>query len=133
MTETPKEAARRLSAPILAKGYKPEGLYKYADREGKNPFWRMRAKHPETGDKWIRPMHFNGSGFELGEPKFPNGKPLYALDRIVSNADAAVWVVEGEQKADALNKLGLVATTSGGGTKAVSPYSPPLLPPPPRP
>lgn len=29
-----------------------------------------------------------------------------------------VWVVEGEPKADALNKRGLVATTSGGATSA---------------
>ena len=49
----------------------------------------------ETGEKWIRPMKLNGAGFELGEPKFENGKPLYVLHRIASNPDAAVWVVEG--------------------------------------
>ncbi len=118
MTERLREAARRLAGPILAKGYKPQGLYRYTNSRGKPVFWRIRAKHPETGEKWIRPMKLNGRGFELGEPHSPDGKPLYALVRIVRNPDAEVWIVEGEPKADALNKLGLVATTSGGATSA---------------
>ncbi|MBK8065266.1 MAG: AAA family ATPase [Betaproteobacteria bacterium] len=63
-------------------------------------------------------MHVNGRGFEIGEPKCPDGKPLYGLHRIVSNPDAVIWITEGEQKADALNKLRLVATTTGGATSA---------------
>jgi hypothetical protein len=119
MNETPAQAARRLASPILKKGHKPEALHEYTDAEGKTIYWRIRAKNPETGEKWIRPMHLNGNGFELGEPLFANGKkPLYALHRIASVPNAAVWIVEGEQKADALNKLGLVATTSGGATSA---------------
>lgn len=118
MTETPREAARQLSRPWLDRGFKPVALHTYTDTEGNPLYWRIRAKHPNTGDKWIRPMKLNGQSYELAEPKFTDGKPLYALHRIASNADAAVWVVEGEQKADALNKLGLVATTSGGATSA---------------
>lgn len=118
MTETLKEAARRFSAPMLAKGLKPAGLHTYTDTEGRTIYWRIRLKHPETGEKWIRPVNLNGEGYELAEPKFTNGKPLYGLHRIASNPDAAVWIVEGEQKADALNKLGLVATTTGGATSA---------------
>lgn len=118
MIETPKEAARRLSAHIIAKGFKPVALHTYTDTQGEPLYYRIRVKHPETGEKWIRPIKLNGAGFELGEPKFKNGKPLYALHRIVSNPDAAVWIVEGEGKADALNKLGLVASTSGGTTSA---------------
>lgn len=120
MIETPKEAARRLSAPMLNKGFKPVALHTYTDTEGKARYWRIRAKHPDTGEKWIRPMKLNGQGYELGEPKFEHGKPLYALHRIASNPDADVWVVEGEQKADAINRLGLVATTSGSATSADS-------------
>jgi hypothetical protein len=63
-------------------------------------------------------MHLNGKGYQLTEPKFECGKPLYFLHRIASNPDAVVWVMEGEQKAEALNKLGLIATTSGGATSA---------------
>lgn len=117
MTETPKEAARRLSAPILKKGFKPVALHTYTDTEGGAKYWRIRAKHP-NGEKWIRPMKLNGQGYELGEPQFENGKPLYALHIIARNPDAAVWIVEGEQKADALNRLGLVATTTGSATSA---------------
>jgi len=118
MSETPKEAARRLSAHMIAKGFMPVALHTYTGTNGEPLYWRIRAKYPDTGEKWIRPMKLNGSGYEMGEPKFSNGKPLYALHRIASNPDARVWVVEGEQKADALNKLGLVASTSGGATSA---------------
>jgi hypothetical protein len=117
-TETPQQAARRLASGAIRDGFRPQGLHEYTDRDGKVDYWRIRAKHPETGEKWIRPMHLKDNGFELGEPKYPNGKPLYALHRIASNPDADVWVVEGEPKADALNRLGLVATTSGGATSA---------------
>ena len=41
-------------------------------------------------------------------------KPLYALSRISTAKDQPIYVVEGEQKADYLNKLGLYATTTGG-------------------
>ena len=118
MIETPKEAAKRLAGPMLIKGYVPAALHAYTDEQGEALYWRIRAKHPSTGEKWIRPMRLNGRGYEFGEPKYPEGKPLYALHRIASNPDAAIWIAEGEQKADALNKLGLVATTTGGATSA---------------
>ena len=118
MTETPKEAARRFAEPMIRNGFEPVALHTYTDAERKPIYWRIRLKHPDTADKWIRPMKLNGQGYELAEPKFTDGKPLYALHRIASNPDAVVWIVEGEQKADALNKLGLVATTSGSSTSA---------------
>ena len=120
MSETPKEAAKRLAGPMLDKGFIPATLHTYTDAEGKALYWRIRVKHPETGDKWIRPMRLNGQGYELAEPRFPDGKPLYGLHHIASNPAATVWIVEGEQKADALNRLGLVATTSGAATSAAS-------------
>ena len=116
--ETAKEAARRLSAPMLDKGFKPVALHTYTDVDGTPIYCRIRCKHPDTKEKWIRPMKLNGQGYEMGEPKFQNGKPLYALHRIANNPEAIVWITEGEQKADALNKLGLVASTSGSATSA---------------
>ena len=116
--ETPQQAARRFSAPMLNKGYKPVALHHYVDATGNAIFWRIRLKHPGTGDKWIRPMKLNGHGYEIGEPQFEHGKPLYALQRLATNVETTIWIAEGEQKADALNKLGLVATTSGGATSA---------------
>ena len=116
-TETAKDAARRLAAPEIAKGFKPEALHTYRSADGSALYWRIRAKHP-NGEKWIRPMRLNGHGYELGEPSFPNGKPLYRLDRIASDTEQIVWIVEGEKAADALTKAGILATTSGGADSA---------------
>jgi hypothetical protein len=117
-SETPQNAARRLAAKALAQGYKPEGLHEYRTADGTPIYWRIRAKH-DNGDKWIRPMVVNGHGYELREPDFPAGKkPLYHLDRIAADLSAPVWIVEGEKPANALTKLGAVATTSGGATSA---------------
>lgn len=118
MNETPKEAARRLSAHMISKGFMPNGLHVYTDNIGNPLYWRIRLKHPSTGEKWIRPMRLNGEGYDLGEPEFAERKPLYSLCHIARQPYAVVWVVEGEQKADALNNLGLVASTSGGATTA---------------
>lgn len=115
MMPSPKDAARRLAGSALAKGYKAEGLFEYQDATGQPLFWRIRAKHPETGNKWIRPMFWNGSEYVVGEPAANgSGKPLYRLPEMVNaSADARIVIVEGEPKVDALLKLGLIATTSG--------------------
>ena len=117
--ETPKDAARRLAAGAIRDGYQPSALHPYTDEHGEPIYWRIRAKHP-NGEKWIRPMRREGQGFALGEPAFPDGKPLYRLHRIGGDTASTVWIVEGEQKADALEKRGLLATTSGGATSADS-------------
>ncbi len=119
-TETPQQAARRLSAGAFAKGFRPDGFYRYTDANGEPLFYRFRLKHPETGEKWIRPMRLDEGEFVVGEPAFPNGKPLYRLHEIAGNPDAPVIVAEGENCADALAKLGLVATTSGGASSAAA-------------
>ncbi len=116
--ETPKQAARRLSSHIINKGYQPEALHCYTDADGNAIYWRIRARHSTTGDKWIRPMRLSAGGYELGEPDFPSGKPLYALQLIADNPTSTIELVEGEKCADRLNALGLVATTSGGATSA---------------
>jgi len=119
MTQELKEAARRLAAPALAEGFSPEALHTYRDAEGNPIYWRIRAKNPATGDKWIRPMHLNGHGYRLGEPKFNGLKPLYNLDEITKAAQSApVFIVEGEKAADALSNQGVLATTSGGSESA---------------
>ena len=118
ITETPQKAARRFSESALDDGFKPVALHVYTDENGKVLYWRIRCKHPVTKVKWIRPMRLSPAGYKLSEPKFSDGKPLYALFRLVANPNQVIWVVEGEQKADELNKLGLIATTSGGATSA---------------
>ena len=120
MIETAKEAARRFAAQMEFKGYQRVALHTYDDVEGEPIYYRIRLKHPETREKWIRPMTLNGHGYELAEPEFDGGKPIYGLGRIASTPNAVVWIVEGEQKADAINKLGLVATTSGSANSATA-------------
>ncbi|MGI8423093.1 MAG: hypothetical protein ACR2NO_03080 [Chloroflexota bacterium] len=117
MTETAKEAANRLARTALSEGFAPEALHTYTNTDGTPLYWRIRAKHGD-GRKWIRPMKLNGHGYELGEPDFEAGKPLYRLHDIASRPDEAVWIVEGEKPADALAKRGIVATTSGSATSA---------------
>lgn len=116
--ETPKDAARRLAAHAIREGFKPQSLHEYTDREGKPLYWRIRLKHPDTGEKWIRPMKRNGEGYTLGEPTYPNGKPLYRLHELVTDATNPIFVVEGELCADALAKVGISATTSGAADSA---------------
>ena len=111
-------AAHTYAKKSLDDGFKPQALHTYTDADGSPLFWRIRLKHPRTGEKWIRPMSRVGGHFALSEPKFENGKPVYGLHHVVSNPTATVWIVEGEQKTDALAKLGLLATTSGGATSA---------------
>lgn len=117
IAETPKQAAGRIAAGAKREGFKPVGLHEYRNADGTPAYWRIRCKHPDTGDKWIRPMRWNGGEYVIGEPEHPaTGKLLYRLPDVLADTAAPVWIVEGEACADALAKLGKVATTSGGAT-----------------
>ena len=115
--ESAKQAARRLAEKPLSQGFKPDGLYAWPDLESPL-FYRIRLKNPDSGDKWIRPMYRNGVGFVLGEPKFTGKKPLYKVADLAKRPDETVWIVEGEPKVEALNRRGLLATTSGSADSA---------------
>ena len=116
-TETPRDAARRLSAGVIRDGFKPEALHRYNDADGWPWCYRIRCKHP-NGDKWIRPMRHDGARYMIGEPPAPaNGKPLYVPPYPLIVADPVV-IVEGEPCADALARLGMNATTSGAADSA---------------
>jgi len=117
--ETPAQAARRLAAGPLREGFQPAALHEYQNTDASPAYWRIRLKHPD-GRKWMRPMHWTGDGYTIGEPAPPvAGKLLYRLPELLAADPAAlVWIVEGESCADALAKLGMVATTSGGSTSA---------------
>ena len=115
---TPKQAARLAVGWALARGYRPEGLHAYTNADAGIEFWRIRAKHPVTSHKVIRPMHLAPLGYVLSEPAYPAGKPLYRLHRLYAQPGEPVVVVEGEKCADAMARLGLLATTSGGADSA---------------
>lgn len=104
----------------LAEGFLPEALHVYDDEFGELLYFRIRLKHPDSR-KWIRPFHFNNNqkNWVIGEPKFTTGKPLYHLSTLINNTDDIVWIAEGEQKVDLLEKFGFLATTSGGSTSAL--------------
>lgn len=117
--ESPRDAARRLAAGVLQRGYRAEALHEYRDAKGNHVLWRIRCKHPGTGDKWIRPMHWSGTGYAIGEPEAPEaGRVLYRLPELLADPAATVWIVEGETCADTLAKAGKVATTSGSSSSA---------------
>ena len=112
--------ARKVAAKALKDGFALLAVHEYTAADGQPLYWKIRAKHEGTGDKFIRAFHWTGSTFKASEPAHPlEGKPLYALQHIAQADPAAVvWITEGEQKADALNALGLVATTTGGSSSA---------------
>ncbi|MEC7118815.1 MAG: DUF3631 domain-containing protein, partial [Pseudomonadota bacterium] len=114
-----KAFARQLAAKAIRDGFQPTHLHTYTDATDQPLYWKTRAKHPETGEKWIRAFHHDGAAFIAKEPTFDGKKPLYRLHELL-NADAAqaVYICEGEQKADFLASLGLIATTSGGKASA---------------
>jgi hypothetical protein len=116
--ETPQAAARRLAQAVVRGPFTPEGLHEYQYADGTQAFWRWRVRKPD-GEKVMRPMHWNGSAFVAGEPEAPAaGKLLYRLPGLLADTSALVWIVEGEKCADALHKLGMVATTSGACSSA---------------
>src|SRR3990167_7419223 len=118
---TPQKAARNFSEKMIVQGYKPIGLHEYTDISSVPIFWRIRLKHPITGEKIIWPMHINGNGeYVLKEPESfgDQKKPIYRLADIANHPDDIVYIHEGESCADAFSKLGLVSTTSGGWNSA---------------
>lgn len=113
-----KHHARKFISPQLADGYKATALHSYTDPDGNPTHWRIRLKHPDTGDKWIRPMRRTDKGFDLKQPDYPNGTPLYRLHELSARPAEPVLIVEGETCADALAKLDVLATTSGSADSA---------------
>lgn len=119
ITETPKQAARRFVAKKLAMGYIAEAFHIYDDTKGDPLYWKIRLKHPQTGEKFIRPMSLIDGEYILKEPQYAHGeKPLYNFHGLTIESNKHVYITEGEKCADALTKLGLLATTSGGSDSA---------------
>lgn len=110
--------ARRLSRKAKADGFKPQALHEYTDLSGNPTHWRIRLKHQDTGDKWIRPLMREGADFALKQPDYPNGTPLYRLHDLAARQAEPVLIVEGETCSDSLAELGILASTSGGADSA---------------
>lgn len=121
-----REAAGRLFKAKKIEGYEPKALHLYRDAEGRPIYGRVRMHKPKPDggyDKLIRPFWHNGTEWKHGEPKQEGGKVLYGLPDLIAHPAVPVYVVEGEQKADALTKIGagqFVGVTSGAATSADS-------------
>ncbi len=113
-----KHHARQFSNKAIPHGLKLQALHVYTDIHGNPVHWRIRKKHPDTGEKWIRPLMRDGACFTLKQPDYRNGTPLYRLHELGARLGELVHVVEGEPCANALSKLGMLATTSGAADSA---------------
>ncbi|MFO9416546.1 hypothetical protein SDB03_14255 [Legionella pneumophila serogroup 1] len=119
LTETPLNAARRLSQKFIQRGFTLEALHEYNNEAGKPLFYKIRLKNSKNGEKWIRPFSYiEHKGYEYGEPKFEGGKPIYNLYSITQQPESDVWICEGEWCVDVLTKIGILATTSGSAASA---------------
>lgn len=115
-----QQAADRKAFAMRKKGFVCEALHAWCAEDGEVVFWRLRYRHPTTGEKWIRPMYWKDSQFIAGEPAAPStGKLLYRLPELrAADSTQPVWIVEGEKCVDKLAELGMIATTSGGAGSA---------------
>lgn len=125
--EQVKQFAAKLAKQANLGTIDEKALHCYRAPDGSPVYWRVRVKNCTSGEKWIRPFWFHGDTFVIGEPPAPpEGKPLYALELLARHPDARVINVEGENKADAINKAAIqagkldaiVATTSGSASTA---------------
>jgi hypothetical protein len=126
LEERAKVAARRLTAQLLAKGYRPVGFYTYTLPDGTPDHWKIRLDHPDPPEgmkpKECRPMRWVGPGpddFKMQLPPAPpGGRLIYRLHDLATRSAEPEYFIEGEKCADALDGLGLLATTSGSSSSA---------------
>lgn len=104
--------------------YSQEDVHKLGEKKKHIPFWLRKVviKYPYTtehGELLFYKVRYEPKTFSIERPDgtygLPAGitPPLYNLPNVVNST--TVFIVEGEKAADAINKLGLVATTSWGG------------------
>jgi hypothetical protein len=95
----------------------PSGQWSYLNQLGIEVGRTLRWDFGDPAiPKQIRLISVSENGWKLTAPPAP--RPLLNLPQINATPDPVVYVVEGEKKVDALNKLGYLATTSMGGAKA---------------
>lgn len=116
---------------LMIGGCEMQGIPTTFNDKPRRHIWEYRNAQGETlgyvarfdadGKKDVVPYfkRINGQGWQSGSATEP--RPLFGLD-VLAQADItrAVFVVEGEKAAAALQSLGLVAITSQGGSKAAA-------------
>ena len=92
------------------------GEYIYYDQNGER-LLKVRKCLDETGKKQFPQFHWDGHGWAKGKPDGP--KIPYRLPQLIASPTTAlVYFCEGEKDADALAKIGFVATTASEGAAA---------------
>lgn len=89
--------------------------YIYVDADNKPLFIKERYMKTDSS-KGYAYSHVADGEMVKTMPQFANGTPLYNLHRLAKYPDNAVYFVEGEKCVEALTKLKLLATTSGGAS-----------------
>jgi hypothetical protein len=77
----------------------------------------LRWRRPD-GTKDVRPISRHADGWRLEH--MPEPRPLCRVSYVSAATDRRVYVVEGEKCVEALVSLGLLSTTSAGGSNAAS-------------
>jgi len=119
--EHPAHALKRMGCRT------PDMQWTYRTADGAICCYVLRWNEADGAKKilplsWVRSAKGEGWSFRA----WPDGRPLYNLDKIAANPQALILVCEGEKAAVAAGKLyahayqkGVVATTSSGGAGAV--------------
>ncbi|WP_185640695.1 DUF3987 domain-containing protein [Burkholderia sp. Bp9142] len=119
-----KGAAGRLFEFKKREGFEPVALHLYRAANGSILFGRVRMHKPNASgghEKFVRPFWNDGADWKFGEPRQDGGKVLYGLADLSLVPKSLVVLTEGEQKADALTKMGesrFIGITSGGASSA---------------
>ena len=71
-TQLMHERAELFARSIVAnqKGFNFETIFEYTDENGDVIYWKLRAKNPVSGEKFIRSFSEKDGGFVLKEPDF---------------------------------------------------------------
>jgi putative DNA primase/helicase len=92
-----------------------KATYTYTDEAGNVLFTKERYVKKDGSKGYLYSHVLNGEVIKK-MPTFKNGTPLYNLQRLAKHLTLPVYLVEGEKCVEALTKLKLLATTSGGAS-----------------
>jgi putative DNA primase/helicase len=96
---------------------KPSQRHVYTDEAGNPTVVVYRFDNSDNSDN-RRKKEFRPYTLSSRDWKAPDVRPLYRLDAL-SRYDGPVVLVEGEKCADALNDMGILATTAFGGCNGI--------------
>jgi hypothetical protein len=101
---------------VKLKGWgKVVGLWHYPKADGTPHLLVVRVDPHDGSKKQFPQYHAVGDRWAKGASTGP--KPLYKLQKLVADSKRKATVAEGEKCCDALDSIGVLATTSPGGSK----------------